>query len=435
MRMIDIITKKREGGRHDEAELAYLVSSYVRGEVPDYQVAAWLMAVYFKGMDAAEAACLTRLMRDSGKRIDLSGIPGPFVDKHSTGGVGDKTSLVIAPVAAACGLKVPMMSGRGLGHTGGTLDKLDSIPGYRSRLEPAEFRRVLERAGFAMTGQTPEVVPADRLLYALRDVTATVESIPLITASILSKKCAEGAEALVMDVKVGSGAFMKDLDSARALARSLVSTGRELGLKTFAVLSGMDRPLGRMAGNFLEVEEALDCLDGRGPADTTELSLRLAAWMLVAGGLEPGIDAALARCRAAIADGSAMRRFLDNVSAQGGDPEALLSMRGAYRAPLSRIVAAGASGWLDGPDAYAIGRAARVLGAGRERADQDVLPDAGVELLASPGERVERGQPLARLCGREEARLAEAEAIVADSYRISQGPIGPAPLVIEELEA
>ena len=267
MRAVDIIMKKRDGGTLTREEIAFLIGGYVAGEIPDYQVSAWAMAVFYKGMTPQETAALTELMLKSGKTIDLSGIPGPFVDKHSTGGVGDKTSLILAPLAAALGIRDPMMSGRALGHTGGTLDKLEAIPGYRTSLSVEEFRGIIRRDGFAMTGQTAEIVPADRLLYALRDVTATVESIPLITASILSKKAAEGTEGLVLDVKYGSGAFMKEASRGEELARSLVDTGSALGLKVSALLTDMDEPLGNKVGNFLEVEESLDCLEGRGPKD------------------------------------------------------------------------------------------------------------------------------------------------------------------------
>ena len=268
MRAVDIIMKKRDGGELSREEIASLIDGYVAGRVPDYQVSAWLMAVFFKGMTAPETADLTDVMLRSGSVLDLSGMTGPFVDKHSTGGVGDKVSLILAPMVAACGIKVPMMSGRALGHTGGTLDKLESIPGYRTALSQAEFRDFITKDGFAMTGQTAEIVPADKKLYALRDVTASVESIPLITASILSKKVAEGAEALVFDVKSGPGAFMKTPERAEALARSLVGAGTAMGKRVVGVITDMTEPLGLKVGNFFEIEEALDCLEGFGPDDS-----------------------------------------------------------------------------------------------------------------------------------------------------------------------
>ncbi|MCE5256998.1 MAG: thymidine phosphorylase, partial [Spirochaetaceae bacterium] len=290
MRVVDIIMKKRSGGELSDEELGFIIDGYVKGDIPEYQISALLMAIFFKSMTARETASLTGHMLRSGDVMDLSGIPGPFVDKHSTGGVGDKISLPLAPIVAACGAKVPMMSGRALGHTGGTLDKLESIPGYCATLEPAQFRAGIQQDGFAMTGQTARIVPADKKLYALRDVTATVESIPLITASILSKKVAEGADSLVFDVKCGPGAFMKTLPDAEALAKSLVGTGSAMGKKIIAVITDMSEPLGRTVGNFFEVEESLDCLEGHGPADVMELTIRLGAWMLVASGIAASVE-------------------------------------------------------------------------------------------------------------------------------------------------
>ncbi len=327
MRPVDLIIRKRDGGELGEQDIEFLVQGIARGEIPDYQVAAFLMAVVCRGMSDAETACLTRAMIRSGEVIDLSRVSGPLVDKHSTGGVGDKVSLPLAPLAAACGLRVPMMSGRSLGHTGGTLDKLESIPGYRTDLSPARFVEGVESIGFAMIGQSDTVVPADRRLYALRDVTGTVESVPLITASILSKKFAEGALALVFDVKTGSGAFMQTPEQARELAHSLVRAAGELGRRAAALITDMDQPLGRTVGNFLEVEEAVGCLQGRGPADLEALTLRLAGWMLVLGGLCPDADAGERIARVRLTDGSAWRRFLANVEFQGGDVEVLLDPR------------------------------------------------------------------------------------------------------------
>ncbi|MDR1178557.1 MAG: thymidine phosphorylase, partial [Spirochaetaceae bacterium] len=345
MRAVDIIMKKRSGGELSEEELRFLISGYVAGSIPDYQVSAWAMAVFFKGMTSRETAALTSVMLNSGEVMDLSGIQGPFVDKHSTGGVGDKTSLILAPLAASLGIKDPMMSGRALGHTGGTLDKLEAIPGYRTNLSQKEFREILIQDGFAMTGQTREIVPADRLLYSLRDVSGTVESIPLITASILSKKVAEGAGALVLDVKYGSGAFMKDAKDGEALARSLVDTGAAMGKKIVALLTDMDEPLGNMVGNFLEVEESLDCLEGKGPPDLMELTLELAARMAVLGGKAAGPSEGRHLCEEALKGGKPRRLFLDNIRSQGGDPEAFLSMRGVYRSAVQGEVLAKETGF------------------------------------------------------------------------------------------
>jgi|GEM_PF-244877 len=319
MRAVDIITKKRSGAELSREELDSIISGYVAGSIPDYQVSALLMAIFFRGMTPRETADLTDLMLRSGDTMDLSGIPGPFVDKHSTGGVGDKVSIPLAPMVAACGARVPMMSGRALGHTGGTLDKLESIPGYVATLDQERFREGLLAEGYAMTGQTARVVPADKKLYALRDVTGTVESVPLITASILSKKVAEGADSLVFDVKCGPGAFMKTPEQARALAHSLVDTGTAMGRRIIAVITDMSEPLGSTVGNFFEIEESLDCLEGHGSADLMEVTYRLGGWMLVVSGLAASITEGEAACRQAVHSGKAMDLFLANVRRQGGD--------------------------------------------------------------------------------------------------------------------
>jgi pyrimidine-nucleoside phosphorylase len=318
MRPVDLIVRKRDGGSFTPEEIDFLVGGFTRGEIPDYQFSSLLMAILWRGMSFEETAALTRAMIASGDVIDLSGLTGALVDKHSTGGVGDKVSLVLAPLAAACGVTVPMMSGRSLGHTGGTLDKLESIPGFRTDLSREAFLRCLDVAGFAMIGQSESVVPADRLMYALRDVTGTVESVPLITASIMSKKFAEGARALVFDVKTGSGAFMKSREDARTLARSLVRTGKALGRGVVAVITDMEQPLGLKVGNFPEVEESIDCLQGKGPRDLVELTLRLTAWMIVLGGVRTDLASAETLARARLADGSAWKRFVSNVELQGG---------------------------------------------------------------------------------------------------------------------
>ncbi len=344
MRAVDLIVKKRDGGTFDTAEIRFLVEGFTRGEIPDYQFSSLLMAIVLKGMTAAETGALTKAMIDSGETIDLASVPGALVDKHSTGGVGDKISLVLAPLAAACGLTVPMMSGRSLGHTGGTLDKLESIPGYRTDLSADRFRQGLREVGYAMIGQSEDVVPADRRMYALRDVTGTVESIPLITASIMSKKFAEGAQGLVFDVKTGAGAFMRERDQARALARSLVDTGRGLGRKVAAVITDMDQPLGRKVGNFLEVEESIACLRGTGPAEEVELTCRLAGWMLHLGGISAGADEGTELARRRLADGSAWERFLRNVAFQGGSVDVVKDPGKGPHASLVRAVLARAAG-------------------------------------------------------------------------------------------
>jgi pyrimidine-nucleoside phosphorylase len=435
MRTVDIIQKKREGGELSNEEIAFLINGYVAGSVPDYQVSAWLMAVFFKGMTASETATLTDAMLNSGKVMDLSGMEGPFVDKHSTGGVGDKVSLILAPMAAACGVKVPMMSGRALGHTGGTLDKLESIPGYRTGLAEAEFRAFIQKDGFAMTGQTAEIVPADKKLYALRDVTATVESIPLITASILSKKVAEGAEALVFDVKSGPGAFMKTPEAAEALARSLVNTGTAMGKRIVGVITDMTEPLGEKVGNFLEVEETLDCLEGSGPADLMEVTYRLGAWMLVAGGVAKDVKEGERRCRDAIRLGLARELFLANVQRQGGQVDRLLELRGKYRAKASYDILAPVAGFIAGIDAYKIGRAGVYLGVGRDTAADPVYPDVGFVFKKKGGHSVIAGEHICTMYGKDEAALEAAKALAVSAFSFASAPPESRPLIIKEISA
>lgn len=403
MRAVDVIMKKRDGAELSREEIASLIDGYVSGSIPDYQVSAWTMAVFFKGMSARETADLTDVMLRSGKVMDLSGMAGPFVDKHSTGGVGDKVSLVLAPMVAACGIKVPMMSGRALGHTGGTLDKLEAIPGYRTSLSEAEFREFIGRDGFAMTGQTSETVPADKKLYALRDVTATVESIPLITASILSKKAAEGAEALVFDVKSGPGAFMKTAEDAEALAQSLVSTGTAMGKRVVGVITDMTEPLGLKVGNFFEVEESLDCLEGAGPDDLMEVTYRLGAWMLVAGGAAMTLQEGERRCRDAIRLGIARDLFLANVRSQGGRVDRLFELRGRWKARDSYEILAPASGFIAGIDAYKIGLAGVYLGVGRNRTTDPVFPDVGFVFKKKAGHEVTAGEHICTIYGKDAA--------------------------------
>ncbi|MCL2382153.1 MAG: thymidine phosphorylase [Treponema sp.] len=433
MRAVDIIAKKRDGGELCGEEIAFLVAGYVTGEIPDYQVSAWAMAVFFNGMTARETASLTEAMLRSGKTIDLSGIPGPFVDKHSTGGVGDKTSLVLAPLVAALGIKDPMMSGRALGHTGGTLDKLEAIPGYRTSLSADEFRDILRRDGFAMTGQTAEIVPADKLLYALRDVTATVESIPLITASILSKKAAEGTQALVLDVKYGAGAFMKEASKGEELARSLVDTGAALGLTVSALLTDMDEPLGNKVGNFLEVEESLDCLEGRGPEDLMEVTLELAARMVVLGGKASTPQEGRRLCEQALESGKPRELFLQNVKSQGGNPDTLLSMRGTYRSPVRAEIKAPKDGYISRIDAWNVGHASVHLGVGRSRAGDTVCPTAGVEFHSKRGSRVNAGDRIMTVWAADEAGINAALPRLAQAVEYSSAPPSPRKLVLKEV--
>jgi pyrimidine-nucleoside phosphorylase len=433
MRAVDVIMDKRDGKELSREAIEFLIGGAVAGEIPDYQVSAWAMAVFFKGMTPAETAALTDVMLKSGAVMDLSGIPGPFVDKHSTGGVGDKTSLILAPLAAALGIKDPMMSGRALGHTGGTLDKLESIPGYRTNLTMEEFRRILAKDGFAMTGQTKDIVPADRLLYALRDVSATVESVPLITASILSKKVAEGADALVFDVKYGSGAFMKRSEDAEALARSLVNTGAAMGKKIAALLTDMDEPLGNMTGNFLEVEESLDCLEGKGPADLMEVTLELAARMAVLGGKAENAAAGRRLCEACLAGGKPRELFLANVESQGGNAETLLELRGSYRSEFSAEVKARSAGFISRIDAWKTGRAGVDLGVGRNRTEDAVSPVAGILFHRKRGDAVTPGDPVMTVWARDNAGLAAALPRLEDAVEYADAPPTPRKLILKEI--
>jgi pyrimidine-nucleoside phosphorylase len=435
MRAVDIIMDKRLGKELSLDAIRFLIGGSVAGEIPDYQVAAWAMAVCLNGMTAAETACLTETMLGSGARLDLSGIDGPFVDKHSTGGVGDKTSLILAPLVAALGIRDPMMSGRALGHTGGTLDKLDAIPGYRTQLTVEAFRAVLSDTGFAMTGQTRDIVPADRLLYALRDVTATVESVPLITASILSKKVAEGADALVLDVKYGSGAFMKDPLEGEKLARSLVDTGAAMGKRIIALLTDMNEPLGNKVGNFLEVEECLDCLEdfSKAPPDLAEVTLELGARMVMLGGKARDAAEGRARCEDALSSGKPLRLFLKNVTAQGGDADKLLAMRGVYRSPFIAEIHAARDGYIARVDAWKTGRAAIDLGVGRDRTEDVVSPVAGVELHRKGGDAVLRGETIMTVWSKDEAGLIAALPQLESAVEYAAAPPPKRTLVLKEL--
>ena len=434
MRAVDAIHAKREGRALAPDVISDLVHRYVVGEIPDYQVAALLMAIYFKGLDATELAALTTAMMRSGEVYDLSDIPGVKADKHSTGGVGDKVSLVLAPLAAACGLVVPMVSGRGLGHTGGTLDKLEAIPGFRVGLAADAFRRQLRAVGVAMIGQTERFVPADKKLYALRDVTATVESIPLITASIMSKKLAEGCDVLVLDLKVGSGAFMTTLPRARELARSMIGAGTAMGRKVRALVTDMDQPLGRMVGNANEVRESIDCLAGRGPADLREVTLALTGAMLVMGEVAADDRAARAMLEGALASGAALERFRRMVEAQGGDPRVVDDPGRLPSAPHETVVTAPRAGVLARVQCREVGLAAVELGAGRATADEAVDPGVGLEVCARRGDRVVAGQPLVRVAWRDGTRRDRALARLAGAFEIADAAPELPPLVHETLE-
>jgi pyrimidine-nucleoside phosphorylase len=412
MRAVDVIRAKRDGRPLSREQIEAFVRAATYGSWPDYQLAALLMAIVLRGMTDEETAWLTGAMANSGAILDLSDIPGPKVDKHSTGGVGDKTSLILAPLAAACGVIVPMMSGRGLGHTGGTLDKLESIPGFRVGLTVAEFPNVLRSVGAAMIAQTAEVAPADKTLYALRDVTGTVESIPLITASILSKKIAEGITGLVMDVKCGRGAFMKTKEDARKLAVSLVANGRANGLRTEALITAMDAPLGRAVGNALEVRECIDTLRGEGPADLEDLSVELAARMVRLGGLAADDVEATARVRAALSSGRGLDVFRRLVEEQGGDPRVVDDPNRLPTAPHREMMTAARTGFLTTLDAEAVGRAAMALGAGRDRVEDAVDPAVGIVVHALVGGRIRVGDPLIEFHYRDAGRLPAARSLI-----------------------
>lgn len=438
--VLDLIERKRDGGRIADAEWRALADAYARGRVPDYQMAALLMAVYFRGLDRAETRALTDAMLASGDQLHLEGLAARGwrgrVDKHSTGGVGDKVSLVLAPLVAACGVAVPMMSGRGLGHTGGTLDKLESIPGLRTDLSLAAATRQLETLGCALIGQTAEIAPADRKMYALRDVTGTVEAIPLIAASIMSKKLAEGLTGLVLDVKRGLGAFIPELDRGLELARAMVALGADHGCPTVALLTAMDRPLGRACGNALEVEESVFALRGEGPDDLMAVTYALGAEMLVLGGAAATRDAAHAELRAAVADGRAAARFAQIIAAQGGNPGVVDDPAVLPQAPAHAVYEAPRDGVVARVAPRAVGKGIIALGGGRTRVDDPVDPAVGFVITARPGDRVARGEPLATVYARDAAgldagrRALDAAIVVADA-----ADEAPLPLVSHRVSA
>jgi pyrimidine-nucleoside phosphorylase len=418
-RMIDAIRKKRDGVELSRDEIERLVNAYTRGDIPDYQASAWLMAVVLKGMTRSETAALTDAMLHSGEVLDLSSLPAKKVDKHSTGGVGDKTSLVLAPLAAAAGLAVPMISGRGLGHTGGTLDKLEAIPGFNVNLSGAEFRRVLGICGCAMIGQTAEIAPADRKLYALRDVTGTVESPYLICASIMSKKLAEGIDALVLDVKTGSGAFMKSDQDAAFLAELMVETGERMGKKVVALITDMDQPLGNMIGNALEVVEVVEVLRGGGPEDLRDLCRELAAWMLHLGGVTPTVAEGKQRSAQLLSSGKALEKFRQMVELQGGDSRIIDDAKRLPQAQHTMPVASAKAGYLASIECEQIGTACVILGGGRERKEDSVDPAVGIVLHKKVGDQVAAGEPLATLYYNAEAQAARARQWMEASWVVT----------------
>jgi len=424
LRAVDLIQRKRDGEELSEEEIDFFVRGYTRGEIPDYQASAMAMAVFFKGMSPAETRTLTESMMRTGQVLDLSTLRGPKADKHSTGGVGDKTSLVLAPLAAACGVFVPMISGRGLGHTGGTVDKLESIPGFRVRLGLTEFRSVLERCGLGLIGQTPEIAPADRRLYALRDVTATVESLPLMAASIMSKKMAEGIDALVLDVKCGGGAFLRSEEEARTLAQTMISIGSGMGRKVVALLTLMEQPLGRAVGNALEVAESIETLKGRGPRDLESLSVELAAWMC---------HLARARVREALRSGAGLDKLRQVIELQGGDPTVCDNPKRLPQARETVVVRSERDGRLARLSARAVGQAGMLLGAGRETVDSTIDPAVGFVFHKKVGDPVARNEPIATVHVGSRAQLEPALALLRGAIEVRAEAPQPRRLVIDVL--
>jgi pyrimidine-nucleoside phosphorylase len=431
MRTVDLIQRKRDGEELAPEEIQFLIEGYTSGDIPDYQMAAFLMAVYFSGMTDRELSRLTESMLRSGDTVDLSSVPGIKVDKHSTGGVGDKTSFIVAPLAAAAGVIVPMMSGRALGHTGGTLDKLESIPGFRTDLTAEEFTKQLAEHGLAFIGQTEHLAPADRKLYALRDVTGTVESIPLIASSIMSKKLAEGVDALVLDVKVGSGAFMKKQVDARRLAQAMVGIGRRMDKKVQALITDMSQPLGYAVGNALEVMEASQTLQNAGPADLTKLCIELAARMIFLGKKAASLDEARRMAEQHLVDGSAYKKFKQVVAAQGGNPQALDKFELLPNATGMREVTSPRPGYVSSIAAQDIGAASNMIGAGRERKEDAIDPAVGIILEVKVGEKVDAGAILCRLYYTKEDHVEEAAEMVEDAFRISSQKPDERELILE----
>jgi pyrimidine-nucleoside phosphorylase len=427
MRAVDLIRKKRDSGEHTREEIEFLISGYTRGEIPDYQMAAWLMSAWIRGLSRTETTALTQAMLHSGEVLDLSSLPAKKIDKHSTGGVGDKTSLILAPIVAAGGLIVPMLSGRGLGHTGGTLDKLESIPGFNTNLSLTDFRRVLGECGMALIGQTAEIAPADKKIYALRDATSTVENTGLICASIMSKKLAEGLDALVLDVKTGSGAFMKREEDAVALAELMVEAGRSMGKRMVALITDMDQPLGRAAGHGNEIIECIEVLNGKGPADVRELSVELSAWMFYLGEKTRSVEEGRKLAAQMISSGKAREKFKQCIRLQGGD-ERVIDEPDLLPKAVSKVdVTSNVGGILVTTDCEQFGIALAMLGGGRETKEERIDHAVGLEFHKRIGERIEIGEPLATIHYNSDAKLEEAKDMVAESFLIDQDSGGQAP--------
>lgn len=435
MRMYDIILKKRQGRELSRDEINFFVQGYTKEIIPDYQVAAFLMAVYFQGLSQQETAHLTMAMVNSGDTVNLSSIPGIKVDKHSTGGVGDKTTLVLAPLVAAAGVPVAKMSGRGLGHTGGTIDKLESIPGFKVSLPPEDFIRQVKTIHVAVVAQTGELAPADKKLYALRDVTATVDSIPLIASSVMSKKIASGADAIVLDVKTGSGAFMRTVDDARSLARTMVDIGEMTGKKTAAVITNMNQPLGFAVGNVLEVTEAVNTLNGQGPADLVELCLVLGSHILVLAGKKDSLAGARQVLEELLDNGKAFSKFKEMVQAQGGDIDVLQNPSKLPRAQNIYTVKAGTTGYVTAINTEAVGRVAMMLGAGRKTKEESIDPAVGIIVRKKLGDKVQAGETIAELHVNDAGKLREAEQQLIEAYTISEHAPELNPLVLEQISS
>jgi pyrimidine-nucleoside phosphorylase len=420
MRAVDLIRKKRDSGEHSREEIDFLISGYTCGDIPDYQMAAWLMAVWLRGINRSELAALTETMLYSGQVLNLARIPGRKVDKHSTGGVGDKTSLILAPIVAAAGLTVPMISGRGLGHTGGTLDKLESIPGFNVNLSLDEFYSVLRECGMGLIGQTAEIAPADKKIYALRDATSTVENVGLICASIMSKKLAEGIDALVLDVKTGSGAFMKREEDSVLLAELMVETGQRMEKKVVALITDMNQPLGRMAGHSNEIAECIDVLNGGGPADLVQLSIELSAWMFFLGDRTKSVEDGRLLAEAMISSGRAKEKFKQCIRLQGGDERVIDDPRLLPHASSRADVLSPSAGFLTATNCEQLGTALATLGGGREKKEDTIDHAVGLEFHKRIGGRVEKGEPLVTIHYNNGAKLAEAQSLIAASYEIGE---------------
>ncbi|HSU61792.1 MAG TPA: thymidine phosphorylase [Bryobacteraceae bacterium] len=431
MRTVDLIHRKRDGEELAVEELQFLIDGYTRGDIPEYQMSAFLMAVYFSGMSDREVSAMTESMLGSGSIVDLSSIPGIKVDKHSTGGVGDKTSLIAAPLAASAGVIVPMISGRALGHTGGTLDKLESIPGFRTDLSLDEFRALLEQYNLAFIGQTPELAPADGKLYSLRDATATVESIPLIATSIMAKKLAVSLDALVLDVKVGSGAFMKKQVDARRLAQMMVGIGRRMDKRVQALITDMSQPLGYAVGNALEVMEVSQTLQNAGPADLTRISLELAARMIYLGKVSKSLDEAREIAQANLLDGSGYRKLKEVIQAQGGNPQVLDRFDLLPNATGAQEITTARAGYVSAIDAELIGQASSLIGAGRNTKEDSIDPAVGVILEVKVGQKIDAGSILCRIYYTREEHLEEAAELVEDAFKISQQTVDERDLILE----